>query len=409
MSNLYNSGPAVSIFDFVEHSEIDLALATKRGKRPTTAVIASTSGCGKSSIIEDVLPTHLEKRLHLERNEPFDGAGLDPKLQGNHVHWSANRSVCLITELSSSRDLQDVRGIPLPQEDGSTWNTMPDIVTMERAAYAAGARHVIIFYDECFSVDQSMMKALNDVFLNGRYGTHSLRDTTWVIGATNRTKDANAGVVRTLSILQNRVNYLEVRMPLSKYVDYAREIELPPAAIAFAKAFPDDAFPAVTAKEGPFSTHRSFTEAMLWVGSYNESRGNDSMMLPLEEEYVYSKVAGFIGDTVTLKLKAFADNFDKLPTPEEILKNPKKAKCPAISDIGASYAAAEICIAMAKPENLPQCWTYVQRLHREVQVISARELQRASKGDLRHTNLMQEWLKDPKNLSLIRDTYAKFD
>ena len=374
---------------------------------PVPVLLISAPGDGKSSIVENALLDHMEQNLF-----PGETPESDPRvdapafLAGSHIHYSPNGLVASITDMPSTRDSIDYRGIMVPKKDGTSGYTMSDIVKMERELYARGVKLVILFLDELLQSDHMTQKVLCDGMLNGRYGPYTLRPETWTVAASNRQKDG-AGVNRALTILTNRVNIIEVHMPLDDWCVYAaEELKLPPLCISFARAFPGEISVDQPPKEGPFPTKRSFTYAAQWLQSYKTHvlEDSDEMSLPFgrgggDTDYVFQKVSGFIGEGLTTQLAAYANVVNELPTYEEIMSNPEGARVPERNRMDACYAASQMVIHYADADNMDTLWAYVERLPEELQVATAKQmLARSDSGMLHNSPRLSKWISTHNSL-----------
>ena len=88
-----------------------------------------------------------------------------------------------------------------------------------------------------------------------------------------------------------------------------------------------------------------------------------------------------------------------LPDIEDVIKAPDKAKCPQALDAG--YAAVQLCLHYAKPENVDPIWQYVERLAKELQVSAAVSLCLQSGGTLINSKALGSWVA--KNRALINN------
>lgn len=385
-------------------SAMDLA------KRPVSTALISRPGESKSNQVEGPLLKRLEdKLLEDEPTNPNlgdDGVMVDipDSLVGTHIHWSPRGLVACISENTNTRDAPDVRGFMVPKKDGTSAYTMPDMVVLERRLYEAGAKIVVLFLDEFLGTNHLTMKALTDVFLNGRFGNFSLRATTWVLGASNRAQDG-AGVNRALSILTNRMNFMPVFLPIESWVAYAQSnLDMPGLMMAFAQQFPGKVTVDVPPREGAFASYRSYTFAGEWMSAYKRAIGdNDPMTLPMDG-YARGKVAGFVGEGLMTELAAHSKVANELTPIKDVIKDPMGAKLPPAGRLDAAYAMAQSCIHYARPENAEPLWTYVTRLPKELQVMAAVDMLRSDRtgGMLQNSPGLNDWVA--KNGALIRAT-----
>jgi hypothetical protein len=169
--------------------------------------------------------------------------------------------------------------------------------------------------------------------------------------------------------------------------------------IAYAKKFAGACFAdAVPASDGPFSTARSFTKAaeFLAIKAGRHKDGTINMALP-NDPLTQQVVGGLVGDGSVAQMFAFFKLHDQLPDIEDVIKDPAKAKCPTALDAG--YAAVQLCIHYAKPENIDPIWQYAERLPKELQVSAAVSLVKRGGGVLINSKALGTWIS--KNRALV--------
>jgi hypothetical protein len=240
---------------------------------------------------------------------------------------------------------------------------MPSIIARvyESEAYKAGG-WVILNLDEVTQCDPSMQKVMSDLVLNYRIGDYRLPDRCWIVMTGNRLSD-NSGVQRQLAMLTNRLVRYEVMLPIDNWVRYAREIALPPLAIAFAERFPNHFADEVPPRDGAFCTFRSFTGLAKYLKSYNTVHGKDITNIE-DNDFTRATARGLIGEAATLEFFAFVKVADQLPSRKDILTRPDQAKVPDQWAIDAQYAATSmaVAIAMESPLNVNPAIKYLMRL-----------------------------------------------
>jgi hypothetical protein len=130
------------------------------------------------------------------------------------------------------------------------------------------------------------------------------------------------------------------------------------------------------------------------------ARDEDGKLIDLEipmDSLRQQAVMGDIGEGAASDLFGFLKIWDQLPSLDEIIADPKKAKCP--SDLSAGWAAGQMAIHYAKPGNIDKLWTYTERLPREVQVSMAKSLLERSGSALLNSPALIAWIH--KNKALI--------
>jgi hypothetical protein len=93
---------------------------------------------------------------------------------------------------------------------------------------------------------------------------------------------------------------------------------------------------------------------------------------------------------------------DDLPTIEEILARPGKAKCPDRLD--AAYAGVQLCLHHADANNIDKIWEWTERLPLELQTSAAKSMLDRSGGQLLNSKRLGKWIT--KNRALVLQTTA---
>jgi hypothetical protein len=120
------------------------------------------------------------------------------------------------------------------------------------------------------------------------------------------------------------------------------------------------------------------------------------MVIP-QSNILSQMVAGDIGEGACAQLMAYLKVADELPTIGEIMDKPKDAKCP--DSLSAAYAAAQMCLHYANPQNIDKLWIYTERLKKELQVSVAKQLIAKGAGVLLNSKALSAWIG--KNRALI--------
>jgi len=390
-----------SVLDIVNNAP--MLFRTMQNGRPMPVYMSGPPGCGKSALVETVLPNVLEGHFF------HDVEPVKREAKPN-VRWSAGGTVAVVTEILSTMEYVDIRGVQYPIKDKDTgrheqvW-LVPNLVRTEQWCYDQGAKIVVLFFDELPQANADVQKAVTDVKLNGRIGSHGLRRTTWCWSAGNRTKD-QAGANRLLSILRNRVINYEVSMPVAPYVAWAKDNGMVPVVSSFVEFRSDLLADVQPTKEGPFLTNRSLFQASQAINEFRKAEKiTDPMVLP-GSAFARDTVSGIIGEPAMVELYAFADTAADLPKIADIARDPMGAKLPSSEKMAAQYAVAGLITSGATLSNFSQMWKYAERLMRDMQVKIANDLLASPEfgGALYNAPEFSKWLAT--NRSLVRATFT---
>lgn len=331
-------------------------------------------GCGKSSIIRNEVVNILTAKY----GEQFG---------------------CFVTT-PATMDAPDYKGIcfPVKQADGTVQSVFTRSPELPSPEYFAKHPRGIYFVDELSSAEHLTQKALAAVLLEKQVGNYTLPDGWVVWAASNRTTD-RAGAVRMLSHIRNRVTEIAMENDALSWAVWAEANGIHPLIIAWAKQNPAVAFvDEVPNTDRPFSTARSVVRAAkkLQVGMRRDEEGKlIDMELP-SDPLIQQAVYGDIGEGAGANMFGFLKVWDQLPTLDEIMSDPSKAKCP--TELSAGWAAGQMCIHYASGQNIDKLWTYCERLPREIQVSMAKSLLERSGSALLNSPKLIKWIHANKAL-----------
>lgn len=346
-----------------------------------TVSLVGPPGCGKTQVIQN----EITKILSDKYGEEF----------GFH------------DSLAPTLDAPDYKGflVPTKDSDGTATSFFTRSPELPSKDYLAKHPRGIYLVDELSSAEMLTQKALAPVLLDKRFGNEKLPEGWQVWAASNRLSD-RAGVVRQPSHIRNRVRELQIENDVLSWAVWAERVGIHPLIIAWAKQHPTVAFvQEVPSTDRPFSTARSVTRAskLLTVGMARDADGAIMDMEIKADSLTQQAVYGDIGEGAGADLFGFLQVHDKLPTLDEIMADPEKAKCP--KDLSAGWAAGQMCLHYAKAGNIDKLWTYTERLPREIQVSMAKSLlERSSGGTLLNSKSLLNWIH--KNKSLIVNSNA---
>lgn len=335
-------------------------------------------GCGKTTVAEIDFP----KMLSEHYGEEF---GM----------WS---------ETCTTVDAPDVRGFLVPSKDengkGISYFTRPAIMPGEK--YLAKHPRGLLVLDERSQAQLLTQTALGPVVLSKKFGEHVLPPGWRVVSTSNRLSDKSA-VIRPPMHLINREATVEVDFDIDSSAHWWERNDMHPMGVAFAKAHPGIFVSVVPSEPRPYNTPRSYTMAWEFLkhvaGTDND--GNPNMKI-VTDHISQEFVAGFIGDGSATELFAFLKVADDLPTIEEILAKPDKAKCPDRLD--AAYAGVQLCLHHADAKNIDQIWQWTERLPLELQTSAAKSMLDRSGGALLNSKRLGKWIT--KNRALVLQTTA---
>ena len=294
----------------------------------------------------------------------------------------------------TSVDAPDIRGFAVPhKKDDGTATTVFTRSPILEAIERTGKDQGVLFLDELLQSEHIVQKAVAPLLSARRAGEHYLPDGWVVWAASNRAMD-RAGVNRILGHVTNRLTYVNIDSDVEGWIHWANNNGIHPMYAAFAQHRPGVVFDAEPAKspDQPFCTPRSFTNACRY-----HTQDVDSMHLPTDE-VSREFVAGFIGEGAAAEFFSFAKVANELPSIEEVLADPTRAKVPEHNRLDAQYAAMQLTIHHAEAKTIDPLFKYLLRLNKELQTSAAQQLIKKSGGALLNSVALTNWIRENKAL-----------
>lgn len=236
----------------------------------------------------------------------------------------------------------------------------------------------IIVVDEADKMDVDVKKVIGEAALSGRLGPHQLPDGWRLWMAGNRQKD-RSGSTKELDHLINRRMEIEVTDDIHSWNTWASSHGVSPVTMAFANQHTGVVFSdGVPEKQGPWCTPRSLVEADDYMKTVRSLQGSvaargtddDGKAAIIVDAHLMEEVAGMIGDGAAAQLASFIKLEIEMPSYEDIVANPGKAKVPGKPD-----AAMLVCYNLAHrvvKAEASAVIEYVMRLPSEFSVIFAK-------------------------------------
>jgi hypothetical protein len=245
---------------------------------------------------------------------------------------------------------------------------------------------------------------MGPVVLDKKFGTEHKLPKGWrVISTSNRLSDKSA-VIRPPMHLINRECTIEVDFDIESASLWWENVHhMHPMGIAFAKSRPGSFVDTVPAEPKPYCTARSYTMAWDFLKHVagTDANGNPNMKI-ITDHVSQEFVSGYVGEGVSTELFVYLRVADELPTIDDILANPSKAKCPDRLD--AAYAGVQLCLHHADAKNIDKIWEWTERLPIELQTSAAKSMLDRSGGQLLNSPRLSKWIA--KNRALVLQTTA---
>lgn len=303
--------------------------------------------------------------------------------------------------LCTAIDAPDVLGflVPSKDEDGTAISryTKSNVITRVEAT---GLQRGVVNLEEFAQADQLTQKALAQLINDHAVGEFPLPEGWYIVMSSNRTKD-RAGAGRMLSHIINRVITLDIASDIDSYSTWYESEGKHPMGLAYAKVHPGAIFTnEVPSHDGPFPSPRSFTRAIDYLSmDATFDDGTVDMKLP-SDPISQEVVSGLIGEGSAAQLFAFLKVESELPTIDQVLKNPKRAKLPKEERMDAQYAAMQMLVHYVNADNVEPLFTYGKRLNLELQTSMAKSMIEKTGGTLLNSPSISAFVAEHRALIL---------
>jgi hypothetical protein len=226
----------------------------------------------------------------------------------------------------AQREPIDIRGLPVPKEDGVHW-----LVSAEwpRDPESKG----IILFDELTAADRTLQVAAYEFILDRRLGDlYTVPENWYIVAAGNRVSD-RAVATTISSALANRFMHVELEPDVEIWIKWAMQHNVHPDVIGFIRFRPDHFFNMEGNLERGFPTPRSWERVSTMLHLAEEQKNGSLVDIAIE---------GLVGTGTGVEFTAYRKWSDKLTSILEIMLNTdNKITIPERAD--QKYA---ICSAM---------------------------------------------------------------
>lgn len=304
----------------------------------------------------------------------------------------------------ANQESAELRGflIPTKDKDGRAVATYTYPSIFPSREYLAKHPRGILNIEELDQCPHDTAKVLASVILSNRIGDFCLPEGWWVVCSSNRTSD-RSGAVRQLMHIVNRQRRIEVSNDVEGLCAWMEGQGIHPMFIAFTRARPSVVFTnTVPDQPQPFCTPRSLVSAARYM---QQVVGANSMDFRVSD-FDQLMVAGDIGTGASAELFGFAEVRDHIPSLEDILHNPEKAKMPTLDRMDALFAVTELALSGLGEDTADAVLTYLMRLPRQLQVSAMGRAVSRHARMLASSKVFRSWITKPENQSLVHKSLS---
>lgn len=305
--------------------------------------------------------------------------------------------------LASNCDAVDIAGLPYVA-DGVLKRAL--LKQIKACVDAPG----ILFLDELTAVPPSVQGPLMRVLLEGVAGDHKLHPGSCVVGAANRPEECPGGIELSAASI-NRVikfnDFLPTLDEIRAFFDQVGQIgtRLREECVDFAATLAanvdllDMSPPRASIDAGaPFASPRAWERGLRAYASYCDAHDVGFNVGKDDDDIGYALLSGAVGEAKAVAFFGVRKMRKFLPSIDEILNDPQKAKVPEQKD---RQIAAVGLLARVADKDIWASWLYAERLQPEISAACLRVLM--SRQDTGKTKWFQEGKKAQVNaLARIR-------
>lgn len=222
----------------------------------------------------------------------------------------------------AQRDPVDIRGLPVPGDDGVDWMLSSD---WPRDPDSRG----IILFDELTAVDRSLQVAVYELILDRRLGSLYEVPPGWLMVAAGNRGGDRAVATTMSSALANRFCHLEVAPELADWLAWAQRSDIDPGVIGFLRFCPE------CFHDMRGDLERGWPSARSWERVSRLVERNR-----LEDQTLELMIGGLVGTGAGRQFMAFREVAAQLPDVGRLLMKPGNFKLPRKADQRYALCAA---------------------------------------------------------------------
>lgn len=227
----------------------------------------------------------------------------------------------------AQREPVDIRGLPIPKEDGVHWMISSD---WPRKSDSRG----VILFDELTAADRTLQVAAYEFILDRRLGDLYTVPAGWYICAAGNRSGDRAVSTAMSSALANRFCHVEVMPDIEVWVNWAIRNDIHPDVIAFLRFRPE----CFICMDG--NLERGWPSPRSWERVSTEIHISKYTKLCTDSLRVL--IHGLVGPGAGTEFLAFREWSEKLPNIEAMMLGYEKIEIPDRADLRYSLCAAMV-------------------------------------------------------------------
>ncbi|OQB08862.1 MAG: hypothetical protein BWY21_01056 [Parcubacteria group bacterium ADurb.Bin216] len=288
-------------------------------------------------------------------------------------------------------DPTDYKGLPFPDKEGKEAHFLP---FGELNKLINADKLTVFFLDDLGQAPMSVQQAAMQLILARRINGFKISDKVIFMAATNRRED-KAGVTGILEPVKSRFAWIVELVPsLDDWIDWAIENDMPHQLISFIKWRPQlllDFNPTSDIINSPCPRTIAHAGRIL--------NGNPP------EDVRRELIEGAVGAGFAAEFEAFVNIYTKLPSLDDMIKNPTDIAIPEQPDM--LYALCGLVAYGINEHNLSNLLKLIKRIPEEYQTmimsVALAKAKKDKKDFIRHNSDFALWAKNMMNVLLTNN------
>jgi len=260
----------------------------------------------------------------------------------------------------SQCDPVDLNGFPSIKNGTATYVPM-NVFPLEDTVIPKDKCGFLLFLDEFNSASLATQAASYKIILDRMVGQHKLHPNTAIVCAGNMAGN-NAIVNRLSTAMQSRLVHFELTTDIEQWLEWATRNNIDYRVTGYLNSRPDNLLKFdANHNDKTFACPRTWQFVSKLI---KDSPGVLGSKLPL--------LAGAISEGIAREFIAYTNTYEKLPTIDQIIQNPKTTKID--TEPCLLYAISYMVSAHAKVSNLDQLFKFINRLPIEFATITCQNM-----------------------------------
>lgn len=273
---------------------------------------------------------------------------------------------------------EDLNGLPMRNGNRAEFTPF-DTFPIEGDEIPDGYVGWMVFFDEITSAPKQIQAAAYKIILDKMVGNHRLHKNVAMVAAGNLLTDG-AVVNKMSTALQSRLIHYEVEVSHSEWMEYAVKNNFDHRILGFLNYLPSRLMDF-----RPDHQDKTFPCPRTWEFLSKLIQHEDKITPDLGP-----RIAGTVGQGAATEFLTFAEEYDRIPKFDQIIKAPQSTPVP--EEMSTKYATISMLMDRTDEETSEAVVEYMKNFDMELQVVFIRGLLTRNPS-LRRTEVIDPYLR----------------